>query len=122
MPKRQKEKRGGSLSSTGIRIRVRAREFLIPPARDALVIGKRAPAGCVALQKTLQLLTPEPYVSVEVPNNGVISNIVVRKAILRKVPEQQLLNFVLRFVTPLMGETEVLDLALEVEVDVEAQV
>lgn len=101
-------------------LRVRVQEFSIPPVRDGLILGKHSPIGCVAIRKAIELLGGSPFAHFEVEDE-VISDIVVRKAILRRVPKEALIAFVLERIKPLMGPEEILHLELEVEVLLEEE-
>ncbi len=103
----------------GMLIRTELREFRIPPVKDGLVLGKRAPIGCVAIRKALDLLTPNHYEHIELKNDDVLSDVLIRKAILNRLPEEKLVEFVKKNIKPLMTETEVLHLELEVIINLE---
>ena len=53
--------------------------------------------------------------------DDVISDIIVRGAILRRIPKDKLIAFVLSQIKPLMTVDEILHLDLEVEVEIEGQ-
>jgi hypothetical protein len=100
-------------------IRIRAREFVLPPIVDGLVLGRLSPIGQVAMGKALALLTTTPFEHVPIEDE-VIGDVLVRSAILRKVDAETLRRFILDHVKPLMGPEEILHLDLEVEVGLEA--
>ncbi len=95
-----------------IHISARVFEYAIPPLKDLLVMGKDAPIGCIAMRKALELLVKTPYEHIEL-NDDVISDILVRQHLLKRISKEQLIGFVLSQVKPLMGQEEV----LQVEVD-----
>jgi len=101
-------------------IKVRVREFGVPPIHDALVIGKQAAIGCAAIRKAIELLVASPFEHLEFKDD-VISDIIVRSAILRRMPKEKLIAFVVAQVKPLMAADEILHLDLEVEVAMEGQ-
>ncbi|MBI3989574.1 MAG: hypothetical protein HY347_08150 [candidate division NC10 bacterium] len=101
-------------------LKARVREFVIPPIRDGLILGKHSPIGCVAIRKALELLGSSPFVRFELEDE-VISDIVVRQAILRRIPKESLIAFVLNRIKPLIGPEEILHLELEVEVLLEEE-
>src|SRR5580693_3203908 len=100
-------------------IRVRIKALEIPPVKDGLVIGKSAPIGVEAMLRTLKLMSAERFVRISVPNDDVISDIIVREAVVRKLKEERLRSFILRRVKPLMAENELLMLDMEIEVVLE---
>lgn len=101
-------------------LKARVREFGVPPIHDALVIGKRAAIGCAAIRKAIELLVASPFEHIEFEDD-VISDIIVRSVILRRIPKEKLIAFVVAQVKPLMTADEILHLDLEVEVAVEGQ-
>ena len=101
--KRRRNRRNAVEVSKGMNysISVRVNEFTIPPVADGLVLGKDSPIGFAAISKALSLLIADNMQSVEV-NDEVISHIIVRRGILRRVPQDRLVAFVLEQVKPLM--------------------
>lgn len=104
-----------------VTVKVHAKEFVIPPVRDALVVGKTSPIGCVALKKALTLLHGEPFEDIH-PDDEVVGDILIRANILRKVSRDKLERLVLERIKPLMVPGEVIHLDIEVEVFLEHQV
>lgn len=96
-------------------IRMRAREFVLPPIVDGLVLGRFSPIGQVAMGKALALLMTTPFEHVPVEDE-VIGDVLVRSAILRKIDAETLRRFVIDHVKPLMGPEEIVHLDLDVEV------
>ena len=97
---------------------MRVSEFAIPPVSDGLVLGKDSPIGFAAITKALSLLIADHMQSVEVTDD-VISHIIVRRGILRRIPQDRLVAFVLQRVKPLMCAQEILHLHVKVEVLIE---
>lgn len=104
----------------GYSLRVRAREFLLPPIEDGLVLGRQSPIGPVAIGKALSLLSTTAFEHVPVEDN-VIGDILIRAAILRKLEPQELRKFVLREIKPIMGPEEILHLRLEINFHIEVR-
>ena len=107
-----------SPAGTKYSLKARVREFGVPPIHDALVVGNRAAIGCTAIRKAVELLVASPFEHIEIKDD-VINDIIVRSAILRRVPKEKLIAFVLTQVKPLMAADEILHLDLEVEVTME---
>ncbi|GAB0118594.1 hypothetical protein [Acidisoma sp. 7E03] len=101
------------------RIRARIKEFLLPPIEDGLVLGSRSPIGHIAVSRALTLLSSTPYQHVPIEDD-VISDVLIRSAILRKMSVDSIVGFVLREIKPLMGPEEILHLGLDVELTIEA--
>jgi hypothetical protein len=93
-------------------------EYVIPPIKDMLVLGKRAPIGCIAMRRALELLVKTPFEHIEIEDD-VISDILVRQPLLRRLPREKLERYVLDQVKPLMGPEEVLHVAVDVRVTLE---
>lgn len=100
-------------------IRVRIKALEIPPIKDGIVIGKSAPIGVKAMMKTLNLMSAERFVRISMANDNVVSDVIVRESVVRKLQEKRLRRFILQRVKPLMAENELLMLDMEIEVVVE---
>lgn len=99
-------------------IRVRMRALEIPPIKDGLIIGRDAAIGAEAMLRTLRLMTNEKFERVPMKDD-VVSDIIVRTSVLRKLGQERLVQFVRERVKPLMAETELLMLDIEIEVVIE---
>lgn len=99
-------------------IRARATEFLLPPIDDGLVLGRHSPIGHVAVSRALDLLSVTPFEHIPI-DDEVISDILVRSAILRKATTSQLRDFVLTSIKPFMGSEEIIQLNIDVEISLE---
>ena len=99
-------------------IRVRVRSLEIPPIKDGLVIGQDAAIGGEAMSRTLRLMTNEKFDRILLKDD-VIQEIVVRSAVLKKVGRERLLAFVMKHIKPVMVETELLMLDIEIELVIE---
>jgi len=107
--------------STEKTLRVRVKALEIPPVKDALVIGRHAAIGGEAMARTLRLMSNEKFDQVIV-KDPVVHEILVRSAVMRKVGQERLVKFVLERVKPVMTESELLLLEIEVELVLEASV
>ncbi len=103
---------------TNYSMSVRVNEFTMPPVADGLVLGKDSPIGFTAISKALSLLITDNMQSVEV-NDDVVGHIIVRRGILRRVPQARLVAFILERVKPLMCAREILHLHIKAEVMIE---
>ena len=99
-------------------LRAQVREFVIPPIRDGLILGRQSAIGHVAIGKALSLLSTTSFERVPVEDD-VIGDIIVRSSILRKLEAQRLVNFVLTEIKPLMGPEEILHLGIDLETVIE---
>ena len=96
---------------------VRVREFKIPPVKDGLILGKEAAVGCMAIRKTLDLLTSCHFAHIE-PDDDVVGDIIVRESLLKRIPREQLIKFILEEVKPIMNSDEILEIDLDVMVEI----
>lgn len=99
-------------------IRVRVREFGIPPIHDGLVLGKESPIGCEAFRRAINLLVATPFEHIEL-DDVVIGDILIRTNILRRIPKDKLISFVLQHIKPLMEPDDVLHMDVDLEVSLE---
>lgn len=99
-------------------IRASIREFVLPPIDDGLVLGRDSLIGHMAIARALNLLTVTPYEHVPI-DDDVIGDVLVRSAVLRKLTADEVRDFVLREVKPLMGPEEILHLELDIKVHIE---
>jgi len=96
-----------------VRIAAQLREFRIPPLRDGLILGRDAVVGCTAIRKALDLLTTFHFTHIE-PNDDVVGDIIVRESHLKRIPRDELIQFVLREIKPHMNRDEILEIELDV--------
>ncbi len=96
---------------------VRVREFKTPPVHDGLILGREAAVGCMAIRKTLELLSTCQFAHIE-PDDDVVGDIIVRESLLKRLPRKELIQFVLDNVKPLMNSDEILEIDLEVMVEI----
>lgn len=98
-----------------IHIAARVGEYAIPPLKDMLVMGKEAPIGCIAMRRAIELLIKTPFEHIEIEDD-VISDILVRQQLLRRISKDGLIDFVIANVKPMMGNDEVLHAELDINV------
>lgn len=90
-------------------------EYVIPPIKDLLILGRQASIGCIAMRRALDLLVKTPFEHIEV-DDDVIGDILVRQPVLRRLSADRLERYVLTQVKPLMGPDEILHVDLEIRV------
>ncbi len=101
-------------TATDFNICLRLREFRPPAVPDVLVLGRRSAIGCHALRKALHLLAPVPLVHFELDDEA-ISDLLVREALLARIPQAWLEHLILQHVRPRMRGDEILQLELDLE-------
>lgn len=94
-----------------------AREFKIPLIKDGLILGKDAAVGCTAMRKILDLLTTCHFTHIE-PDDDVIGDIIIRDSLLKRIPREQLIQFILGNVKSIMTSDEILEVDLDVMVEI----
>lgn len=99
-------------------IRVRLRALEMPPIKDGLVIGRDAAIGGEAMTRTLRLVSNEKFDRITL-KDSIIEELIVRQAVLRKLGRERLIAFVMKRVKPIMAESELLLLDIEVELVLE---
>jgi len=75
-------------------VTVRLSEFEIPPMQDVLLVGRRAPIGPEAARRMVDALSPEQYEVIPI-EEGPIEAIVVRKSLLKLIPKEKIIPFIL---------------------------
>ncbi|BBL58002.1 hypothetical protein [Methylomonas koyamae] len=98
-----------------VHLSARVGEYAIPPLKDMLVLGNQSPIGCIAMRRAIELLIKTPFEHIELQDD-VISDILVRHHILRRVSREGLIDFVMANLKPMMGPDEVLHAELDVSV------
>lgn len=108
-----------------VTVRARLREFVVPPVRDCVVIGREAPIGVEAMKRAVSLLhaaTFDHLTSKDIERSEVIEDVLIRKPVLKKLSRERLLRFIVERVEPYMGPDEIIQIDLEVEISVEHRV
>lgn len=107
----------GNTAEQFIRVRVKALE--IPPIKDGIVIGRDAAIGGEAMVRTLRLMTNEKFERFIVPKDDVVQDVILRTSVVRKLGKERVLKFVMDRIRPVMTETELLMLDIDVELVIE---
>jgi len=100
-------------------LRLRVKEFGIPPIKDGVVVGRKSPIGAEALQRCLALLCTDRFVRLNVPDDDIIEDVFVRASILKKLPLEKLLAFIVKTLRPIMSDSEILLLDVDLEIIIE---
>lgn len=103
------------LSDSKPLIKARITEFSLPPITDGLVLGIEASIGCLAIRRALELLIVAPFEHIAV-DDDIVGDILIRQGLLRRIPRERLVEFVLHHIKPQMGGEDILHLDLTVEV------
>jgi hypothetical protein len=121
MSKSTKRPASSSLSSVSAEqlIRVRVKALEIPPIKDGIVIGRDAAIGGEAMVRTLRLMTNEKFERFTLSKDDIIQDVILRAAVVRKLGKDRVLKFVMERIKPVMTETELLMLDIDIELVIE---
>ena len=73
---------------------IRLSEFELPPMRDVLLVGKKAPIGPEAVRRMVDALSPDQYEIIRI-NHPVFEAVVLKKSIMKLIPKEKLLPIIL---------------------------
>ncbi|OPY58178.1 MAG: hypothetical protein A4E55_01073 [Pelotomaculum sp. PtaU1.Bin035] len=115
--------KSGNLNDTGrkAQISIILSEFEIPPIQDVLLIGRRAPIGTKAVQRMIDVLSPEQYEILNV-NEGPFESVVIRKSLSRLVTQEKLLSIILEEGHKVASETAVLKAQINIVLNINVEV
>lgn len=100
-------------------VRVRVKALEIPPIKDGIVIGRDAAIGGEAMVRTLRLMTNEKFERFTLPKDDIIQDVILRSAVVRKLGKERVLKFVMERIKPVMTESELLMLDIDIELVIE---
>jgi hypothetical protein len=112
--------RGHATPQRRVNVQLRFTRYELPPLKDALIIGKRAPVGAQSISRAFQELSPGAFLLITV-EHPVVEAVLVRTSNLRKLPQQELLSRLLRQADQTMDESDTLHVALDYEVIVDEE-
>lgn len=98
-------------------INLKLSEFEIPPMRDILILGKRAPLGPEAAKRMADAVSPECFALITV-NDKIIEAVLLRKTLLQLIPQEHLIPAVIEEARKIMRE----EMVIKIEVDINISV
>jgi hypothetical protein len=98
-----------------IELTMRLSEFEMPPMQDVLIVGKMAPIGSEAARRMVEILSPDQY-EVKKLDHPSIEAIVIRKALLKMMPEDKLIAIILEEGEKVANETMIVRVQLNITV------
>ncbi len=110
----QQDRQNIHSDQSSLHVKIKLREFIIPPINDALIIGKNAPIGSEAMRRALSLLHGAPFDMIKV-DDDIVSEILVRNTILKKIQQENFIKLIIKKVKPFMSIDEVIHLDILVE-------
>jgi hypothetical protein len=102
------------IPSRRINLQLRFTRYEVPPLRDVLIVGKRAPIGANSISRAFEELSPGTFTLVKV-EHPVVEAVLIRSSDLRKLPQQNLLSRLLQQADLIMDESDTLHVALDFE-------
>jgi len=87
----------------------------LPPVTDILVLGKRYPHGKHGVLMAFQYIAPDEFVFIDLPEeHPSVEAILASKKILRRIPQNHLMDLLERHVYPFINEDEAIKVDLNV--------
>jgi hypothetical protein len=108
------EEQSYRIPSRRINLQLRFTRYEVPPLRDALIVGKRAPIGANSISRAFEELSPGAFTLIKV-EHPVVEGVLIRTSDLRKLPQQNLLSRLLHQADLMMDESDTLHVALDFE-------
>lgn len=102
-------------------VSIRLSEFEIPPIQDVLLIGRRAPIGPEAIQRMIDVLSPEQYEIFKV-EEGPFEAVVFRKSLSKMLTREKLLSIIMEEGCKVAAETSVLKAKVNIVVAINVEV
>ncbi len=104
-----------------VQLSLRLRDFELPPIRDAVVIGRRAPIGPHGLFESLDRMVPDGYELIPVDGNPLVEAAIVRKGCFNLLDRDRLLALLIQNAEPLMRDSSIIQVELNGEVALQVE-
>src|SRR5262245_45303165 len=114
------EERNYAIPQRRINIQLRFTRYEVPPLRDALIVGKRAPVGANSISRAFEELSPGTFILIRV-EHPVVEAVLIRASDLRKLPQQELVSRLLRQADEMMDESDTLHVTLDFEIVIDEE-
>ncbi len=101
-----------------VNIQLHFTRYELPPLKDALIIGKRAPVGAQSINRAFQELSPGVFLLIPI-EHPIVEAVLIRTSVLRKLPQHELLSRLLHQADQMMDERDTLHVALDFEMIVD---
>jgi hypothetical protein len=98
-------------------VTIRLSEFEIPPMQDVLLVGKRAPIGPEAIRRMVNALSPDQYEVIQL-NHDIFEAAVLKKSLVKLLPEEKLLPIILEEGTRIATEKTVVKAQVNIVIQV----
>ena len=90
-------------------------EIQLPPSTDILILGKKCPQGKIAVSKSLELLAPTEFETIDIENE-MVSVIFINKKLLKKLSKEIIVNVLDEKVLPHISASEILKVDFNVNI------
>ena len=114
------EERSYSVPQRRINMQLRFTRYEVPPLKDALLIGKRAPIGANSISRAFEELSPGVFTLIHL-EHPVIEGVLIRTSNLRKLPQAELVRRLLRQADQIMDESDTLHVTLDFEIIIDEE-
>lgn len=98
-------------------VSIRLSEFEIPPMQDVLLVGKRAPIGPEAIRRMVSALSPDQYEVIQL-NHDIFEAAVLKKSLVKLLPEEKLLPIILEEGARIATEKTVVKAQVDIAIQV----
>jgi hypothetical protein len=99
-------------------VRVHFKTLDLPPIKDGLVLARGAQVTAETLLQMLKLVSTDQFVRIPIEDD-LISDILIREPVLRKLTAGEIQGFVLDRIKPSMADGEVIAVQMSIEVLIE---
>ncbi|ABO49550.1 conserved hypothetical protein [Desulforamulus reducens MI-1] len=96
---------------------IRLSEFEIPPMRDVLLVGKKAPIGPEAVRHMVDALSPDQYEIIRM-DHPLFEAAVIKKSMLKLMPQEKLLPILLEEGERVSSDSSLLKAQINIEIQV----
>jgi hypothetical protein len=90
----------------------------LPPVNDILILGKKVPQGKLGILHSFELILPDVFMMFEIDDAAFpqIDAIIVNKAILSKIPMQEIVKILKEHVFPYVSRGETIKVNFNVRI------
>lgn len=93
-------------SETSFLVNLDFETIKLPPVTDILVLGKKTPQGKLGVLHSFQLISPDVFELLEINTDPNVEAVIVNKNLLTKIPKEQVLGILARYVFPFVCRGE----------------
>jgi hypothetical protein len=107
------------LKSKKFSVRLDFEAIKLPPVTDILVLGCRVPQGKHGVISSMEFLAPDSFEMIEITNDvsADVDAIIVNKAILKRMPRNQIIDVLKENVFPYVGPGEAIRVNFSINIE-----